>query len=76
LRAEGFSCGLGVLYGGLGINKLPFFDQENKNLISSCKFFSILGHQTLDPDPQLEKTLDQDPYPDPHEINADPQPCL
>jgi hypothetical protein len=26
-------------------------DQENKNLISSCKFFSILGHQTLDPDP-------------------------
>jgi hypothetical protein len=26
------------------------FDKENKNLISSCKFFSILGHQTLDPE--------------------------
>ncbi len=35
LRAEGFSCSLGVLYGGLGISK----------------FFSILDHQTLDPDP-------------------------
>jgi hypothetical protein len=23
-RAEGFSCSLGVLYGGLGISKLPF----------------------------------------------------
>jgi hypothetical protein len=27
LRAEGFSCGLGVLYGGLGISKF----QENRN---------------------------------------------
>jgi hypothetical protein len=24
LRAEGFSCSLGVLYGGLGISKLQF----------------------------------------------------
>jgi hypothetical protein len=30
---------------------MAIFDQENKNYISSCKFFSILGHQTLDPDP-------------------------
>jgi hypothetical protein len=50
LRAEGFSCTLGVLYGGLGKSKLPFFDQENKNKISNCKFFSILGHQTLEPE--------------------------
>jgi hypothetical protein len=28
------------------------FDQEIKNLISSYKFFSILGHLTLDPDPE------------------------
>jgi hypothetical protein len=25
LRAESFSCSLGVLYGGLGISKLQFF---------------------------------------------------
>jgi hypothetical protein len=25
LRGEGFSCSLGVLYGGLGISKLQFF---------------------------------------------------
>jgi hypothetical protein len=32
--------------------------------------FSILGHQTLDPDPgsgfAIRKMLDPDPYPDPH----------
>jgi hypothetical protein len=28
LRAEGFSCSLDVLYGGLGINKLQFFYQK------------------------------------------------
>jgi hypothetical protein len=75
LRSEGFSCSLGILYGGLGISKLQFLIKK----ISSYKFFSILGHQTLDPDPesgsgirirnpdpQLEKMLDPDPYPDPH----------
>ncbi len=30
----------------------PDPDQENKNFISSCKFFSILAHETLDPDPE------------------------
>jgi hypothetical protein len=47
---------------------MAIFDQENKNLISSCNFYPILGHQTLfpDPDPQLEKMLAPDPYPDPH----------
>jgi hypothetical protein len=31
LRAEGFSCSLGVLYGGLGISKLQFLIKKNKN---------------------------------------------
>jgi hypothetical protein len=33
LRAEGFSCSLGVLYGGLGISTvyIAIFDQENRN---------------------------------------------
>jgi hypothetical protein len=52
LRAEGFSCSLGVLYGGLGISKLQFLIKKIKIKISSCEFFSILGHQTLDPDPE------------------------
>ncbi len=74
MRAEGFSCSLGVLYGGLGISKLQFLIKKTK-----IKFlvvnFSILDHKTLDPDPgsgsgirirnpdpQLEKMLDPDPY--------------
>jgi hypothetical protein len=31
---------------------IAIFYQENKNQISSCKFCSILDHQTLDPDPE------------------------
>jgi hypothetical protein len=30
LRAEGFSCSLGVLYGGLGISKLQFLIKKIK----------------------------------------------
>jgi len=52
LRAEGFSCSLGFLYGGLGISKLQFFIKKIKIKIYSRKFFSILGPQTLDPDPE------------------------
>jgi hypothetical protein len=37
---------------------MAIFDQENKNLTSSRKFFSILIHQNIDPDPQLEKMMD------------------
>jgi hypothetical protein len=68
LRAEGFFCSLGVLYGGLGISKLQFLIKKIKIQSSSCKFFSILGHQTRirirDPDPgsAIRK-------------KADPQPC-
>jgi hypothetical protein len=41
LRAEGFSCSLGVLYGGLGISKLQLFIKKIK----------IKFQQNLDPDP-------------------------
>jgi hypothetical protein len=52
LRAEGFSCSLGVLY-----EEMAIFDQEIKNKISSCKFFPILGHQTLNPDPEYVSAI-------------------
>jgi hypothetical protein len=45
MRAEGFSCSLGVLCGGLGISKLQFLQ------FPAVILFTILGHQTLDPDP-------------------------
>jgi hypothetical protein len=54
LRAEGFSSSLGVLYGGIGISKLQFLIKKIEikfPTINFYKFFSILGHQTLDPDP-------------------------
>ncbi len=50
LRAEGFFCSLGVLYGGLGISKLQFLIKKIKIKVSSCNLFSIFGHQTLDTD--------------------------
>jgi hypothetical protein len=34
------------------------------------------SEQDPDPDPQLGKMLDPDPYLDPHKINADPKPWL
>ncbi len=55
MRAGVLSCSLGVLYGGLGISKMQFLIKTIKIKFSSCTFFSILGYQTLDPDPQLEK---------------------
>ncbi len=63
LRAEGFSCSLGVLYGGLGISKLQYLIKKIEIKFPAINFFSILDHQTLDLDPQLEKMLDPDPYP-------------
>jgi hypothetical protein len=51
LRAEGFSCSWGVLYGGLGISKWQFFIKKIKIKFPAVNFFPILGHQTLDPDP-------------------------
>jgi hypothetical protein len=51
MRAEGFSCSLGVLYGGLRISKLQFLIKKIEIKFPAISFFSILGHQTLDPDP-------------------------
>ncbi len=61
LRAEGFFCSLGVLYGGLGISKLQFLIKKIK-----IKFLAVnfLNFRSSNPDPQLEQMLDPDP--DPH----------
>jgi hypothetical protein len=69
MRAEGFSCSLGVLYGGLGVSKLQVLIKKIESKFPAINFLSILGRQTLDPDPLLEKMLDPDP--DPY---ADPKP--
>jgi hypothetical protein len=42
--AEGLSCSLEVLYGGLGISELQFLIKEEKKKISAF-FSSIFGHQ-------------------------------
>jgi hypothetical protein len=70
LRAEGFSSSLGVLYGDLKISKLQFLIKKIKIKFLVVNFFSNPGYESgiriRDPDPQLEKILDPDPYPDPH----------
>ncbi len=50
LRAEGFSCSLGVLYGSPGISKLQFLIRKIEIEFQAINFF----HQTLDPDPDPE----------------------
>jgi hypothetical protein len=80
LRAEGFSCRLGVLYGGLGTSKLQFLIKKIEIKFLAINFFNFRssnpgsgsGIRIRNPD-QLEKMLD--PYPDPHYIYADPKPC-
>ncbi len=84
LRAEGFSCSLGVLYWGLEIRKVQFLIKKIEIKFPARNFFSFRssnpgsgsGIRIRNPDPQLEKMLDSDPYPDPHLINADPKPCF
>ncbi len=70
MRAEGLSCSLGVLYEGLGISKLQFLIKKIKIKFLVVIFFQFLTIKPWirirDPDPQLEKMLDPDPYPDPH----------
>jgi hypothetical protein len=41
LRAECFSCSLGVLYGGLGISKLQFLLKKKKIKILVVNFFQF-----------------------------------
>jgi hypothetical protein len=65
--SESFSCGLDVLYRGLGISKLQFFINKKEKKISVVFFFSyLLVIKTLDPclDPDLLEMQDSDPYPD------------
>jgi hypothetical protein len=43
-RAEGFSCSLDVLYGGLGISKLQCLIRKGRK-IQLYFFSSVFGHQ-------------------------------
>jgi hypothetical protein len=63
LRAEGFSCSLGVLYGGLGISKLQFLIKKIEIKFPAINFFQLSGsgNRIRNPDLQLEKMLDPDP---------------
>ncbi len=66
LRAEGFSCSLGVLYGGLRIGKLLFLIQKKLIFFPAVIFFNFRSSKPgsrsririRNPDPQLEKILD------------------
>ncbi len=64
MRADGFSCSLDVLYGGVGISTLQVLVKKRKKI--------FLASKTLDPypEPDSHKMLDPDP------INPDPQHCL
>jgi hypothetical protein len=48
---EGFSCSLGILWGGLVINKLQFWIKKIKKKFPVVNFFQFLVIKTLDPDP-------------------------
>jgi hypothetical protein len=59
--AEGYSCSLGVLYGGLEINTVScIFRSKNKIKVFGCNIF--LAIKILDPDLPLEKMPDPDPH--------------
>jgi hypothetical protein len=46
LKIEGFSCTLGVVYGGLGIRKLKILLKKIEIHFPAINFFLILGHNT------------------------------
>jgi hypothetical protein len=53
-KAEGFSCSLDVLYGGLGISKLQFLIQKMKKNVQLLFFFNFWSSNPgsgMDPDP-------------------------
>ncbi len=71
LRAEGFSCSLGVLYGGLGISKFQFLIKKIEIKFPTKIFF--FNFRSSNPgsgswirirnqDPQFKKMLDPDPH--------------
>jgi hypothetical protein len=41
LRAEGFSCSLGVLYGGLGISKIAILIKKIEIKFPAINFFKV-----------------------------------
>jgi hypothetical protein len=73
LRAEGFSCSMKVLYGGLGINKLQFLIKKISNFFSSVIFFQFLDIKTLDPDWVQIRFGIQPKVPNPDSMNTDPK---
>ncbi len=50
MRAEGFSCSVDVLSGGLGISKLQFCSKKEERKVQLF-LFQFLVIKTLDPDP-------------------------
>ncbi len=74
MGAEGFSCSLDVLYGGLEISILQFFlSKKDIKKFSTVFFFFSFGHQNpgfgLDTDPDSLEMLD----PDLDSMSPDPQ---
>ncbi len=75
MRAEGFSCSMDVLYGGLGISRLQFFLSTNygiKFFFFAEKFVQFLGHKNPGSGsvPGIQpKMLDLDPV----LMNVDPK---
>ncbi len=66
LRAKGFSCGLGVLYEGLGISKL----QRYKKIVSCLYFIQFLVMKTMVPQIHLKRWIQI------RIRNPDPQYCF
>jgi hypothetical protein len=64
LRAEGFSCSLDILYGGLGISKLQFL-----SAVIFLNFWSSEPLIRIGTVPIQPKLLD----PDPESVNLDPK---
>jgi hypothetical protein len=54
LRDEGFSCSLGILYGGLGISKLQFLIKKIEIKFPAKNFFQFFKPwiRIRDPDPE------------------------
>jgi hypothetical protein len=64
LRAKGFFCSLGVLYGSLGISKLQFLIKKIEIKFSAISFFQfyVIKPWIRIRNPELEKMLDPDPH--------------
>ncbi len=72
LSAEGFSCSLDVLCGGLRISKYIFWSIKEKKKKNHLYFFlQFFGYQILDLDPDSLEMLDPDL--DPDSLNLDPK---